>query len=55
MGYDTGIDLDRLIDTAKCVEEIIGRSLPGQVMKAGKWDRRYPLPARLSERLVARS
>jgi hydroxymethylglutaryl-CoA lyase len=50
MGYDTGVDLDRLIDTALRVEEVIGRTLPGQVMKAGKWDRRYPLPARLAER-----
>jgi hydroxymethylglutaryl-CoA lyase len=55
MGYDTGIDLDRLIETAKRVEEIIDRPLPGQVMKAGKWDRRYPLPTRLTERLVPRS
>ena len=54
MGYDTGIDLDQLIDTAQCVEEIIGRPLPGQVMKAGKWDRQYPLPARLTERVAAR-
>jgi hydroxymethylglutaryl-CoA lyase len=54
MGYDTGIDLDQLIDTAQCVEEIIGRTLPGQVMKAGKWDRQYPLPARLTERAAAR-
>jgi hydroxymethylglutaryl-CoA lyase len=54
MGYDTGIDLDQLIDTAQCVEEIIGRTLPGQVMKAGKWDRQYPLPARLTERVAAR-
>jgi hydroxymethylglutaryl-CoA lyase len=54
MGYDTGIDLDQLIDTAQGVEEIIGRPLPGQVMKAGKWDRRYPLPARLTERAAAR-
>jgi hydroxymethylglutaryl-CoA lyase len=54
MGYDTGIDLDQLIATAQCVEEIIGRPLPGQVMKAGKWDRRYPLPARLTERVAAR-
>jgi hydroxymethylglutaryl-CoA lyase len=54
MGYDTGIDLDQLIDTAQCVEEIIGHTLPGQVMKAGKWDRQYPLPARLTERAAAR-
>jgi hydroxymethylglutaryl-CoA lyase len=55
MGHDTGVDLDRLIDTAKRVEEVIGRPLPGQVMKAGKWDRHYPLPARLTERLAAQS
>jgi hydroxymethylglutaryl-CoA lyase len=35
MGYDTGIDLDRLIDTAKWVEGIFDEPLPGQVMKAG--------------------
>jgi hydroxymethylglutaryl-CoA lyase len=54
MGYETGIDLACLIDTAKCVEDIIGRTLPGQVMKAGTWDRRYPLPERVAERLAAR-
>ncbi len=53
MGYDTGIDLDKLIETSQRVEEIIGRVLPGQVMKAGKWDRRYPLPERVQERLAA--
>jgi hydroxymethylglutaryl-CoA lyase len=54
MGYETGIDLDQLLSTALRVEEIIGRTLPGQVMKAGKWDRRYPLPSRVTERLAAR-
>ena len=46
--------LDRLIDTARRVEVIIGRPLPGQVMKAGTSDRRYPLPERVIERLAAR-
>jgi hydroxymethylglutaryl-CoA lyase len=54
MGYETGIDLDRLISTSLQVEEIIGRTLPGQVMKAGKWDRRYALPSRVAERLAVR-
>lgn len=54
MGYETGIDLDRLSDTARQVEAIIGRTLPGQVMKAGPWDRRYTLPERVQERLVTR-
>ena len=35
MGVDTGIDLDALIDAALLAEEIVGRRLPGQVMRAG--------------------
>jgi hydroxymethylglutaryl-CoA lyase len=35
MGIDTGIDLPKLVDCAKMVQEILGRELPGQVMKAG--------------------
>lgn len=34
-GYRTGIDLEKLIDTAKLTERVIGRELAGQVMKAG--------------------
>lgn len=54
MGYESGIDLDALIEVAHRVEAVIGRELPGQVMKAGKWDRRYELPARVVERATAR-
>jgi len=35
MGYDTGVDLDRLISVARRMERVIGRPLPGQLMKAG--------------------
>jgi len=35
LGIETGIDLDRLCGIARRVEDVIGRSLPGQVMKAG--------------------
>jgi hydroxymethylglutaryl-CoA lyase len=35
MGFDTGIDLDRLIETAKWAECMFDAPLPGQVMKAG--------------------
>lgn len=35
MGIQTGIDLDRLIETAQWLEAQIGRTLPGQLMKAG--------------------
>ena len=42
-GYDTGVDLDALIEVAKRVEALIGRPLPGQVMKAGPRLRKYTL------------
>lgn len=42
-GYDTGVDLAALIEVAKRVEALIGRPLPGQVMKAGARLRKYPL------------
>ena len=35
MGIETGIDLDKLCGVARRVEEVVGRPLPGQVMKAG--------------------
>lgn len=42
-GYDTGVDLEALIAVARRVETIIGRPLPGQVMKAGPRLRRFEL------------
>jgi hydroxymethylglutaryl-CoA lyase len=40
MGYDTGINLDRLIEAARLAQRLLGRELPGQVMKAGpRWQR----------------
>jgi len=51
MGIETGIDLDRLIAVSRRVQEIVGRTLPGQIVKAGKADRRYPLPDAAAARL----
>src|SRR5262245_30323465 len=51
MGVETGIDLDTLIETSKRVQEIVGRTLPGQIVKAGRWTRRYPLPDGVRERI----
>jgi hydroxymethylglutaryl-CoA lyase len=42
MGYDTGIDLNRLIDCAQRLPALVGHEVPGQVMKAGPSSRRYP-------------
>jgi hydroxymethylglutaryl-CoA lyase len=55
MGIETGIDLDALIETSKRVQDIVGRVLPGQIVKAGKWTRRYPLPDGVRERIPARA
>jgi hydroxymethylglutaryl-CoA lyase len=51
MGVGTGIDLDRLLAVSRRVEAIIGRVLPGQIMKAGPSTRRYPLPDGVALRL----
>lgn len=40
-GYPTGVDLTALIAAAHLAQEVIGRPLPGQVMKAGPRLRRY--------------
>lgn len=38
MGVDTGIDLEGTIKAAHLLEKILGRTLPGQVMKSGPRD-----------------
>jgi hydroxymethylglutaryl-CoA lyase len=43
LGIETGIDLDALIGIARRVEQLLGRSLPGQVMKAGPRLKLQPL------------
>ena len=39
MGVDTGIDLDRLIESALLAEQVVGHPLPGCVMKGGTLNR----------------
>ena len=53
MGVATGIDLDKLVSVSKRVQEIVGRPLPGQIIKAGEFTRRYPLPDGVAERVAA--
>jgi len=47
MGYDTRIDLDKLIACAKQIHGIVQHDVSGQVMKAGKTMDLRPIPARL--------
>jgi hydroxymethylglutaryl-CoA lyase len=35
LGYETGVDLDRLIGAAELAERIVGRTLPSGVLRAG--------------------
>jgi hydroxymethylglutaryl-CoA lyase len=53
MGVATGIDLDRLVGVSRRVEQIVGRALPGQIIKAGPSTRRYPVPDSVAGRLQA--
>ena len=38
MGYETGIDLDALIEVAAWMAQQLGKALPGQVYKAGSFE-----------------
>jgi hydroxymethylglutaryl-CoA lyase len=35
MGIDTGVDLEKLIESALLAEDVVGHPLPGCVMKGG--------------------
>ncbi len=35
MGIDTGLDVEKLIEVAKIAEDVVGRPLPGHVMRGG--------------------
>lgn len=48
LGLKTGINLVELIKVAKRVEEVVGRRLPGQVMKAGRRLDLHPLPGKIT-------
>jgi hydroxymethylglutaryl-CoA lyase len=50
MGYDTGVDLARLIACARQVPAIVGHDTPGQVAKAGRSLELHPIPESLRSR-----
>jgi hydroxymethylglutaryl-CoA lyase len=49
MGCNTGVDLDALLACAAQLPALIGHDVSGQVLKAGKSDRRYSPPADFAE------
>lgn len=44
MGFDTGIDLERLLPIAQRLPAIVGHEVPGQVAKAGRTCDLHPAP-----------
>jgi hydroxymethylglutaryl-CoA lyase len=44
MGYDTGIDVPKLLNLAKELPKIVGHTVPGQVAKAGSTYTLHPEP-----------
>ena len=48
-GYDTGIDLERLLRIARRLPEIVGHALPGQLAKAGRCNDLHAPPAHVDE------
>ena len=45
MGYDTGMDVDKLLELARQLPQIVGHAVPGQVAKAGRITQLHPAPA----------
>jgi hydroxymethylglutaryl-CoA lyase len=45
MGYDTGMDVTKLIQLARQLPQIVGHEVPGQVAKAGRITDLHPAPA----------
>jgi hydroxymethylglutaryl-CoA lyase len=49
MGYDTGIDLSRLLPIARELPDIVGHVVPGQVAKSGRITDLHPAPPSVAE------
>lgn len=43
LGIDTGVDLDAMVKVARDMERHLGRTLPGQLMRAGPRSRLHPI------------
>ena len=49
MGYDTGLDMAKLLAVARQLPHIVGHDVPGQVAKAGLTTDLHPAPASVAE------
>ena len=44
MGYDTGMDMSKLLALARQLPHVVGHAVPGQVAKAGRINQLHPAP-----------
>jgi len=44
MGYDTGVDLEKLLDASRRLPALIGHDIPSQIVKAGRRLDLHPVP-----------
>jgi hydroxymethylglutaryl-CoA lyase len=49
MGYETGVDLTKLIAVAQRIPGVVGHDVPGQVIKAGTYKELHDIPANLNQ------
>jgi hydroxymethylglutaryl-CoA lyase len=49
MGYDTGIDLSRVLSASARLPGLIGHEVPSQILKAGRRLDLHPIPARVTD------
>ena len=49
MGFETGVDLPRLLGAARRLPALLGHDVPGQVLHAGRSQDLHPVPASLAE------
>lgn len=49
MGYDTGIDIPKLLELARELPAIVGHAVPGQVAKAGRSCDLHPAPGYIND------
>jgi hydroxymethylglutaryl-CoA lyase len=44
MGMRTNLSLEKLIEASSILEEVVGHKTPSYLLKAGPYDRKYPVP-----------
>ena len=50
MGFNTGMDVEKLLGLARQLPKIVGHAVPGQVAKAGRITELHPVPAVQNQR-----